>query len=62
VERGTIQAWITVYSPEYQIPAFPVEGVTDGKIRAFKIGGRGLIRFHDEDLQAFIDEARKKNE
>lgn len=34
--------------------------VTDGKIKAFKIGDRGLIRIHDEDLQAFIDEARGK--
>jgi|GEM_PF-1235217 excisionase family DNA binding protein len=34
--------------------------VTDGKIKAFKMGDRGLIRIHEEDLQAFIDQARGK--
>ena len=34
--------------------------VTDGKINAFRIGDRGLIRIHEEDLQAFIDRARGK--
>ncbi len=34
--------------------------ITDGKIKAFKMGDRGLIRVHEEDLQAFIDQEREK--
>lgn len=35
--------------------------VTDGKIKSFKIGDRGLIRIHEEDLQAFIDQERRRS-
>lgn len=34
--------------------------VSDGKVKAFKMGDRGLIRIHEEDLQAFIDQERRK--
>lgn len=33
--------------------------IKDGRIKAFKLGVRGLIRIREEDRQAFIDQARK---
>jgi len=35
--------------------------VKDGKIKAFKMGNRGLVRIHEADLQIFIDQARKRS-
>jgi DNA binding domain, excisionase family len=33
------------------------EWIRTGKLKSFKIGG--LVRVHDDDLQAFIDRSRK---
>ena len=34
------------------------EWIRQEKVKAFKLGG--LVRIHEEDLQEFIDSARKK--
>ena len=36
------------------------EWIRQEKIKAFKLGG--LVRIHEEDLQAFIDSERRKSQ
>jgi excisionase family DNA binding protein len=34
--------------------------IKDKKIKAFKMGGGGLVRIHEADLQTVIDQAQKR--